>query len=183
MLPKLNTRNEYSMAVERKRYESPIFTLALFVIIFLGLIAIPLDPTGSAASNGGVIDAESLKGIHGVLFAIGLVMVLVGVAIRFIALATLRRNFSGALRIRADHTLVRHGIYRRIRHPAYLGAIVLLVGIPVMLSSLLGILVMLLLIPYLLHRIKLEERMMIERFGKEYEDYIHSTKRLIPFIY
>jgi protein-S-isoprenylcysteine O-methyltransferase Ste14 len=167
----------------RKRYESPIFTAGLFFIIFLGFVAIAFDPTGLAAHSHGVINAESFSAINPVLLAIGLAMCVAGVVIRFVAIATLKRNFSGALRIRADHTLVKNGIYRRVRHPAYLGAILLFTGIPVMLSSPLGFLIMLLLVPYLLHRIRLEESMMIERFGKEYEDYMRSSKRLIPFVY
>ncbi len=169
--------------MERKRYENPLFTAGLFVIIFLGLIATALDPTGIAASTGGVINADSFSAVNPFLLAIGLVMIISGAVIRLVAIATLRRNFSGALRIRADHTLVTSGIYRRVRHPAYLGAILLFIGIPIVLSSVLGLLVMLLLVPYLLHRIKLEERMMIERFGKEYEDYMRSSKRLIPFVF
>jgi protein-S-isoprenylcysteine O-methyltransferase Ste14 len=182
-MPSLNIKNANSTAMARKRYESPIFTVGLFVIMFLGLIATALDPTGLAGKSGGVIRAESFSGINLGLLVLGLVMVVAGMVIRFVAIATLKRNFSGALRIRADHTLVKNGIYRRVRHPAYLGAILLFTGIPVMLSSLLGFLVMLLLVPYLLHRIKLEESMMIERFGKEYEDYMRSSKRLIPFVF
>jgi protein-S-isoprenylcysteine O-methyltransferase Ste14 len=167
----------------RKRYEPPVFTVMLFGIIGLGLLASALDPTGLAAGNGMTIRYESLTGINQALFVIGLGMVLVGLGIRFLAIATLRRNFSGALRIREGHTLTRNGIYRWVRHPAYLGAIILLLGIPVMLSSILGFLVMFLLVPLLLHRIKLEERMLIERFGAEYEDYIKSSKKIIPFLY
>jgi protein-S-isoprenylcysteine O-methyltransferase Ste14 len=183
LLPSLNMRNGHLAAMARKRYESPIFTVGLFVIILLGLIATALDPTGLAASSHGVIKAESLSAINLALFVFGLVMIVVGIVIRFVAIATLKRNFSGALRIRADHTLVKGGIYKHVRHPAYLGAILLFTGIPVMASSLLGFLVMLLLVPYLLHRIKLEESMMIERFGKEYEEYMRSSKRLLPFVH
>jgi protein-S-isoprenylcysteine O-methyltransferase Ste14 len=181
--PSLNSENDNLAAMDRKRYESPIFTLGLFLIIFLGFVATALDPTGLAARSHGVINAESFSGTSTVLLAIGLIIVVAGMVVRLVAIATLKKNFSGALRIRADHILVKHGIYRRVRHPAYLGAILLFAGIPIMLSSLLGFLVMLLLVPYLLHRIKLEERMMIERFGKAYEDYMRSSKRLFPFIY
>ncbi len=167
----------------RKRYESPLFTLSLFVTIFLGLIATALDPTGLAASNEGSINIDALSTLNLALLVIGSAMIVVGLGIRFVAIATLKKNFSGALRIRDGHTLVKNGIYKWVRHPAYLWAIVLFVGIPVMFSSIIGFLVMLLLVPILLHRIKLEERMMIERFGNEYEDYMRSSKRLIPFMY
>ena len=169
--------------MERKRYESPLFTLGMFVIIVLGFLACALDPTGLAARNGNVIRAESLSGIDLAFFFVGLGMILLGGVIRLIAIARLKGNFSGALRIREGHTLVKTGIYHWIRHPAYLGAIVLFLGFPVMLSSLLGFLVMFLLAPYLIHRTKLEEKMLIERFGAEYEEYIKHSKRLIPFVY
>jgi protein-S-isoprenylcysteine O-methyltransferase Ste14 len=167
----------------RKRYESPLFIFNLFAILFLGLIATALDPTGLASSDGGGFDIRTFSPLNLFLFMIGLMMILAGLIIRFVAIATLKKNFSGALRIRDGHTLVKSGIYKQVRHPAYLGAIILFIGIPVMLSSVIGFLVMLLLIPILLHRIKLEEKMMIERFGEEYKDYMRSSKRLIPYIY
>jgi protein-S-isoprenylcysteine O-methyltransferase Ste14 len=167
----------------KKRYESPLFTVGLFVLLGLGLLASALDPTNLAAGSGGVIKFESLPGINLALLSVGLGMILLGTVIRFVAIATLRKNFSGRLRIREDHTLVKSGIYQWVRHPAYLGALLLFLGIPVMASSVLGFLVMLLLVPYLLHRIKLEERMLIGRFGFEYEEYMRRSKRLIPFVY
>lgn len=169
--------------MKQKRYESPLFLVGLFVLIGLGLLASALDPTGMAAGNGTVIKVESLSGINLALLYVGLGMVLLGMAIRFVAIATLKKNFSGRLRIRNDHTLIKNGIYHWVRHPAYLGAILLFLGIPVMASSILGFLVMFLLVPYLLHRIKLEERMLIGRFGAEYEEYKEHSKRLIPFLY
>jgi protein-S-isoprenylcysteine O-methyltransferase Ste14 len=169
--------------MRRKRYESPIFTLMLFVLLMLGLLATALDPTGLAADHKNVIRFESFTGVRLALLFLGLAMILAGVIIRFIAIFTLKRNFSGLLRIREGHTLVSHGIYQWVRHPAYLGAILLFLGIPVMFSSVFGFLVMFLLVPYLLHRITLEERMMIERFGVEYQDYVRHSKKLIPFLF
>jgi protein-S-isoprenylcysteine O-methyltransferase Ste14 len=175
--------SEIPRAMGQKRYESPLFTLGMFVLIGLGILASVLDPTGIATSNGHLIKLESLSGINLAFLMVGLGMVLLGGIIRLVAIATLKKNFSGALRIREGHTLIKTGIYHWIRHPAYLGAIILFLGIPVMLSSVLGFLVTFLLVPYLLHRIKLEERMLIGRFGPEYETYMRSSKRLIPFVY
>ncbi len=36
---------------------------------------------------------------------------------------------------------------------------------------------------FLLLRIKLEEEMLVESFGPDYEDYKRKTKKLIPYIY
>jgi protein-S-isoprenylcysteine O-methyltransferase Ste14 len=169
--------------MQKKRYESPLFTVTLFVLIGLGLIASILDSTSIASSKGNVIKVESLSGINQALLVVGLGMIVLGATIRLVAMATLKKNFSGRLRIRDDHTLVKNGIYHLVRHPAYLGAILLFLGIPVMLPSVLGFLVTFLLAPYLLHRIKLEERMLTERFGAEYEEYIKHSNKLIPFLY
>jgi uncharacterized membrane protein len=81
----------------RKRYESPIFTVGLFVLIFLGLLATALDPTGVVASRGETINIKSLAGMNQALLAIGLVLVVAGAIIRLVAIATLKRNFSGAV--------------------------------------------------------------------------------------
>jgi len=165
-----------------KRYEGRLFTALMFMIILAGFLVMPLDPWSLVQQSDPAIGTE-LSGVDMVIFSLGLMMVFGGMAIRTVAIFTLKKNFSGRLRIRGDHTLVKHGIYRWVRHPAYLGAILLLVGIPVMLLSALGTAVMLLLVPYLVHRSKLEEGMMIDKFGKEYEEYMKSSKRLLPFIY
>jgi protein-S-isoprenylcysteine O-methyltransferase Ste14 len=169
--------------MEGKRYEGPIFFMMLPVILGLGFVTSMLDPTSIASGNGAAIEVGSLSSINRVLIWVGICMVLLGIAIRFVAIITLKKNFSGRLRIREDHTLIKIGIYRWVRHPAYLGAIVLFLGFPVMLSSVFGFLVMFLIVPLILHRIRLEERMLIERFGSEYEEYTRRSKKLVPFVY
>jgi len=34
-----------------------------------------------------------------------------------------------------------------------------------------------------IYRIQSEEAMLVARFGKEYEEYVRRTKRLIPYLY
>ena len=165
--------------MEKKRYESRLFFVILYSILILGVVASNSDPTSIAAGK----DSGSLSDVNLALMGVGVGMILLGVIIRFVAIGTLKKNFSNLLRIREGHTLVTNGIYHRIRHPAYLGLIVMILGIPVLLSSVLGFLVMLLIVPLLLHRIKLEEAMLIGQFGDEYENYKRQTKKLIPFLY
>ena len=54
---------------------------------------------------------------------------------------------------------------------------------PVYASSLFGLLTMLVLIPILLNRIRMEERLLTEEFGDAYRTYKETTSKLIPFIY
>jgi protein-S-isoprenylcysteine O-methyltransferase Ste14 len=170
------------MNVAKKRYESRLLLFSLFFILILGIIVSIMDPKGIASNVGG-LDVDSLSGIYLGLFFLGLGMISVGIVIRFVAIATLKKNFSGRLRIRDNHTLIKNGIYHWIRHPSYLGLIITYFGVPVLLSSILGFLVMSLIIPLLIHRIKLEEGMLLERFGAEYEEYMEHSKKLIPYIY
>jgi len=57
------------------------------------------------------------------------------------------------------------------------------IGLPVYASSLSGLLSMSVLIPILLYRIRLEERMLTAEFGDAYRVYQQTTRKLVPFIY
>ena len=168
--------------MEKKRYESRFFIVILFVILGCSLMTSILDPT-SIARKGNNISVSSLSGINQALVWVGVGMILISMFIRFVAIANLKKNFSGRLRIRADHNLVTNGIYHWIRHPAYLASILFFLGIPIILSSVLGFLVMLFILPLIFRRIRNEESMLIERFGSDYEEYMKQTKKLIPFFY
>jgi protein-S-isoprenylcysteine O-methyltransferase Ste14 len=94
----------------------------------------------------------------------------------------LGRNWSISLEIRSEHRLVRTGVYRLIRHPMYssffllaLAQILLLPNWLAGASGLVGVGVL------YAFRIRQEERMMLERFGEDYRDYMASTKRLMPW--
>ncbi len=117
------------------------------------------------------------------LESLGLLVVLAGWSIRNIARRTLGNYFLNGINSLRKHKLVKHGVYRYIRHPLYLGAILLNLGIILLFSSLLGFLVMMGYIPCVLYRIQIEEKMLVERFGKEYRDYMKKTKKIIPLIY
>ena len=115
--------------------------------------------------------------------AVGLILVGIALPVVFVAVGTLRGSYSSTLVIREDHRLVRHGIYGLVRHPVYFGTILAMMGLPLFLSSLYGTAIMLLVIPLFLNRIRIEERLLIEEFGAEYEAYMEATKKLVPLIY
>ena len=97
--------------------------------------------------------------------------------------ATLWRNYSGTVVIREDHQLITHGIYRFTRHPIYFGVLFAIMGVPVYAPSLYGFLVLSLLIPIVLNRIRMEEELLTEEFGDAYRAYQETTRKLVPFIY
>ncbi len=75
----------------------------------------------------------------------------------------------------------KHGIYSLVRHPIYLGVILVAIGISVISTSLFGFLIMSLLFPFFL--IRFEESLLNEEFGDAYRNYQEKTRKLISFIY
>jgi protein-S-isoprenylcysteine O-methyltransferase Ste14 len=114
---------------------------------------------------------------------LGLILLTLGLGIVLIGRRTLGKYFSTEVRFLPDQKLVTTGVYRYIRHPLYLGQILLFSSIPLIFSSLYGFLISLIVIPLFLHRIAIEEKAMTERFGENYTIYSERTKRLIPYLY
>lgn len=129
------------------------------------------------------IQIQKMTYRFGLVNVVGLVLFLVGVGLRLVGKRTLGKYYSYGLRTLPDQRLVRHGIYRHIRHPITLAAMLYNIGIPLFFSSIYGFVLMLALIPLFLYRIKIEEKMLIEKFGDEYREYMKETKKLIPLIY
>ncbi len=90
---------------------------------------------------------------------------------------------SSRLQIVEGHRLITDGVYSRIRHPLYLGEITRNLGFTLILSSLYGFVIVLVGGLFLPFRIEIEEKMLLEEFGQEYEEYKKRTKKLIPYIY
>ena len=114
---------------------------------------------------------------------VGLLLVVAGLGFALGGALTLRSNYSSTLVIRKSHQLVVHGIYRFVRHPIYLGAILVTLGGPIGMSSWIGLLPALLLIPLFIYRMGVEEGLLLEEFGEGYRVYMSNTKRLMPFVY
>ena len=83
-----------------------------------------------------------------------------------------------------DHKLITSGIYKFIRHPIYLGSIILFTSIGIAIGSLIVTFIRFLLWSLLTRdRINLEEKLLTKKFGNEYIKYKNSTKKLISFLY
>ena len=124
------------------------------------------------------------RGLESLLAWAGLFFILLGLAIRWTAILTLRRFFTVNVAIQQDHRIVQTGLYRIVRHPSYSGTILSFFGLGLAQSNWIALL--LLVIPILfafIKRIELEEDALVQKFGSQYDDYRRSTWRLIPWIY
>ncbi len=113
----------------------------------------------------------------------GVFLFAAGGALRLWPVFVLGHRFSGLVAIQPGHTLVATGVYRVIRHPSYLGLLVLSLGWALAFRSGVGVLLAVLMILPLLARIRAEEKLLRSHFGAEYEAYCARTSRLIPGIY
>jgi protein-S-isoprenylcysteine O-methyltransferase Ste14 len=113
---------------------------------------------------------------------LGDAMVVLGL---YLALLVLQQNSYAASTIETmdGQTVISSGLYGVVRHPMYLGTLILSFGIPLALGSYWGLLIMLLVIPVLMLRIGDEERMLVDEL-KGYDDYRQKVRfRLIPAIW
>jgi protein-S-isoprenylcysteine O-methyltransferase Ste14 len=111
-------------------------------------------------------------------------LVVAGEALRLCAIGTLKHRFTVNLAIIEGHSLVTSGPYRFLRHPAYAGSLLAVLGCGLAFGNPVSFLVIFL--PYsilLTRRIDREEKMLLEGFGDAYREYRKRTKKLIPFIY
>ena len=112
---------------------------------------------------------------------LALVLVLIGLFVRWTAILTLGRFFTVDVAVHSDHALVESGLYRFVRHPSYTGLLVAFLGVGVLFAnwiSMLGLLVPITLA--VLNRVSKEELALVETLGPEYEAYRERTKRFIP---
>jgi len=113
----------------------------------------------------------------------GLALLLVGGVLRVGPVLILGRRFSAFVAIQEGHELVTDGWYRVIRHPSYLGAILLFVGWMLLFRSLLTFFVLPFAIGIVVSRMDAEEALLASEFGEAYAAYRQRTWRLIPLIY
>ena len=113
----------------------------------------------------------------------GLILVVIGSSIRFSGLRSLGRQFSGFVTLQENHRLVQTGIYRLIRHPMYLGAILAWPGLVMVFRSWLTIPIFLLATVFIFMRIRQEEKLLGKHFGEDFATYRRRTWRLLPYLY
>lgn len=114
----------------------------------------------------------------------GLVIMGLGIALRFTAIVQLGRYHTPNVAVLADHEVFDRGLYRHIRHPSYLGALIAFFGFGLALGNWLSLLVIMLLsVMVYLYRIHEEEAALRAGLGERYASYCRRTKRLIPGVY
>lgn len=105
----------------------------------------------------------------------------VGLTLRLAAMASLGQRFTMALTQQPQHTLITSGPYQRMRHPGYLGLVLIFGSFSLICGTVVtGLALSLLTIAALHYRIQLEERLLVNTFGVAYLDYRARTWAFWP---
>jgi protein-S-isoprenylcysteine O-methyltransferase Ste14 len=111
---------------------------------------------------------------------VGVVLAWLGAGLAVWARLALGVWFSGTFGIKPEHALVTTGPYAIVRHPMYLGLLLLLGGMAVAYNSAVSLgFVLLLIVPFAMHTV-IEEQMFRAHFGEAWAVYASRVPRLLP---
>ena len=144
---------------------------ALITVAFAGAIALPAVSALDYRFGWSHVPT-SVSVLGNALVALGLM----------IDLRVFRENSFGASTIEKmeDQKVISTGPYAWVRHPMYVGVLVMIIGVPLALGSYWGLLFLLLNVPILILRI-LDEEKMLQQELEGYSDYMGKVRyRLVP---
>jgi len=117
-----------------------------------------------------------------IISIVGIIIVFIGIIIRGLSIKYLGEYFSKDVETWDNHILVKDGLYKYIRHPAYLGNILQIIGFPLILNSYYSLSLSAITVYLFLKRIEIEENFLLKEL-KEYPKYQKETYKLIPYIW
>jgi len=147
---------------------------ALCAVEPLLLLAVTYHVQSGAVPAGSATFVRMVAALAGATLALG------GAGLLVWSFLSWRGLFAGH-GVLADHKLVTGGAYGCVRHPVYLAALLVWLGLAVgYLSGTALAVTALYVIPIYLLYIRSEEDMMLETFGDAYREYRHVVPMLVP---
>lgn len=113
---------------------------------------------------------------------VGFVLLAAGVFLRLGPMMTLGRRFVSVVAVQADHTLHTGGFYGLVRHPSYVGILLMDLGFAGVFRSAVALALMPVVFWMFKRRMDVEEGFMTAQFP-DYREYMGRTARLIPGVY
>ena len=121
---------------------------------------------------------------HWSIHLLGIILTITG-QLLFLVAQKQNQFFSSTVRIQTnrEHTVCETGLYKVVRHPAYLGNITQTLGFPLLFGSLWSIIPASFSIILILLRTYLEDRSLVNELNG-YCEYIHKTcYKIIPYVW
>lgn len=158
-----------SAAENRDRFSLKLLLIGGMLTLWIGI--------GLAYGSFGAMQSTTVQ-------IAGFVILAIGIAVRTTAVAQLGRFHTPNVAVRTDHQLKVTGLYRLVRHPSYLGALIAYLGFSLALGNWLSVaVIMSITTPLYLYRIHEEDAALLAAFGDPYRAYCARTKRLIPWVF
>jgi protein-S-isoprenylcysteine O-methyltransferase Ste14 len=121
---------------------------------------------------------------HWSIYLLGIILTILG-QLLFLIAQKQNKFFSSTVRIQTDreHIVCETGLYKIVRHPAYLGSIIQSLGFPLLFGSLWSIIPIGMLIILLITRTNLEDKTLKNEL-RGYLEYSNKTRyKIIPFVW
>jgi protein-S-isoprenylcysteine O-methyltransferase Ste14 len=171
-------RRRYRKELREKRAVHSRMTalgVTLDMLSFVGMEIVPLFAIFSTWLDFAAYRLPNSLGWLGVIAMTGSITLL------WLAHRDLGRNWSPSVDMRQEHKLVTQGIYAWLRHPIYTSVWLWCLAQALLVHNWIGGLAGLaMFLPVYLHRLPVEEGMMLEVFGEGYRDYMRRVGGIIP---
>lgn len=158
-----------TLAARGRADRAPVVAnIAAFIVFFVSLTMVSCSADSSLAL---------------LLASLGALLALAGATLVLRSRVALGPAWSFVPKADEATGLVTTGPYRRVRHPIYLGLILLAAGQAVAFSSWPACLIVLAgIVPTFAWRARAEEKLLSRTFGERYELYRQRTKMIIPHV-
>ena len=150
----------------------PFFPLLMFHSLFTAFVMPYMDARDLWVLPGG----DALRWT-------GFVVLSLGVALRLGPMLELGRRFVSVVALQPGHSLHTSGFYTWVRHPSYLGILLMDLGFAGVFRSAVALALMPMVIWMFKRRMDVEEAFMIRQFAGEYREYMGRTRRIVPGVY
>lgn len=129
------------------------------------------------------LDIFPISAYHGILRTAGILIYFVGLIVAVTGRLQLGKNWANLedYQVLPDQSLIRTGIYSYIRHPIYIGDVLLVLGLELALNSwlVLGAFAILVYVT----RQALREEVILQKAFPDYDKYRKQTKMFIPYLF
>jgi len=154
-----------------KRTDQKIFQSISGFVFFVGLLAIP-----------GIDYRFSWSNVPDVIVVLSDIFVLLGFTIVFLVFNA-NSYTSATVEVSEGQKVISTGVYSIVRHPMYLGAVLILIFMPLALDSLWALIPALFICVFVVLRLLDEEKLLLTELDG-YKEYCEKTRyHLIPFIW
>jgi protein-S-isoprenylcysteine O-methyltransferase len=165
---------------DRRKAEGEVVDRGSLLTIGLAVVGSMIVSFWAAA----VLQQATISTAQSLVFSAGIGLMWSGLGLRLWAISTLGRFFRTTVVVQDQHRLISSGPYRLLRHPAYSGSILTMIGLGLALDNWVSLAAMLLgaALAYL-WRIRAEEAALGARFGDAYVDYRRGTWAVFPGVW